>query len=309
MTKKEGSTSTVDAQRFSAIVDLHLGEMVLAAVCRLPTIAKALCPDAIIFATHTASRCLAKTVAFAAHKALGQRIMSKDADSTKSDDKPSQPPIHPFFLAFKKQTNAQVKPHAVGGTKRSHGESPASASGPTTPQADAKRRKTTVSTPPAPDDVLVAEDNDVEAASQVRRQTTYAELCTMFEAVEATTKRLIITGEVRRFLVRVLCSGLETDFLSCVYLCINRLGPDYEGLELGIGEGLIVKAIAESTGRTTAKIKESLANVGDLGKVAQSSREAQKTMFQPRPLTVESVFKVLKEIAKLKGGDVRKQNS
>lgn len=40
------------------------------------------------------------------------------------------------------------------------------------------------------------------------------------------------------------------------------------GIELGIGEMLLVKAIAESTGRATTKIKEDLRKEGDLGKVA-----------------------------------------
>lgn len=43
------------------------------------------------------------------------------------------------------------------------------------------------------------------------------------------------------------------------------------GIELGIGETLLVKAIAESTGRATSKIKEDLRKEGDLGKVAMVS--------------------------------------
>jgi DNA ligase-1 len=45
--------------------------------------------------------------------------------------------------------------------------------------------------------------------------------------------------------------------------------PEYENVELGIGESLLIKAIAEVTGRTTQKIKNELAEVGDLGKVAK----------------------------------------
>jgi hypothetical protein len=43
------------------------------------------------------------------------------------------------------------------------------------------------------------------------------------------------------------------------------------GIELGIGESLLVKAIAESTGRATTKIKDDLRKEGDLGKVAMVS--------------------------------------
>lgn len=103
------------------------------------------------------------------------------------------------------------------------------------------------------------------------------------------------------------------------------------GIELGIGEMLLVKAIAESTGRATTKIKEDLRREGDLGKVAmvsqlirgislaacvfsllkvtQISRSNQPTMFKPKPLTVPGVFKDLTDIAKATGNAVRSLGS
>ena len=63
-----------------------------------------------------------------------------------------------------------------------------------------------------------------------------------------------------------------------------------------------MKAIADATGRTQAKVKEQYETDGDLGKVAQSSRSNQSTMFQPAKLAVSQVFKVLKEIASISGG-------
>ena len=47
-----------------------------------------------------------------------------------------------------------------------------------------------------------------------------------------------------------------------------QLSPDYVGIELGIGESLLVKAIAESTGRSQSVIKAELKDEGDLGLVA-----------------------------------------
>jgi hypothetical protein len=46
------------------------------------------------------------------------------------------------------------------------------------------------------------------------------------------------------------------------------LSPDYIGIELGIGESLLIKAIGESTGRSIAVIKGELKKEGDLGLVA-----------------------------------------
>lgn len=39
------------------------------------------------------------------------------------------------------------------------------------------------------------------------------------------------------------------------------------------------------------KIKDDYAEAGDLGNVAAAARAKQKTMFKPKPLTVQGVFK------------------
>ncbi|KAI9634087.1 putative DNA ligase [Dioszegia hungarica] len=134
----------------------------------------------------------------------------------------------------------------------------------------------------------------------------YAALVSTFESIEATTKRLEILSLLTQFFLVVAKRDTATDaknssLLKVVYLCINRLCPDYMGIELGIGESLIVKAIAESTGRAAPKIKDDFRKEGDLGKVAMMSRNTQPTMFKPKPLTVPSVFQNLTEIAKATG--------
>ena len=64
------------------------------------------------------------------------------------------------------------------------------------------------------------------------------------------------------------------------YLFINRLGPDYEpGLELGLGEGLLMKTIAESCGKSLQQVRAKYREIGDLGEVAQEARAVQPTMF------------------------------
>ncbi|KAI8067837.1 ATP-dependent DNA ligase [Gongronella butleri] len=122
---------------------------------------------------------------------------------------------------------------------------------------------------------------DAFEKEEVKAFVPYALLCQMFEKCEATTKRLEITEYVVQLFIQ---------------LC-----PDYEGLELGIGESLLMKAIANSTGRTMALIKSDYVQTGDLGTVAKESKGSQRTLFKPKPLTCPQVFKTLKEIAQLTG--------
>lgn len=128
----------------------------------------------------------------------------------------------------------------------------------------------------------------------------YAALCTTFSLVELTTKRLIISAHCSLFLQQVLRLTPD-DLLPTVQLMINKLAADYEGIELGIGESLIMKAIGESTGRSLAVIKSDQHEIGDLGLVAAKSRSNQPTMFKPKALTVRGVHSGLRDIANTSG--------
>lgn len=128
----------------------------------------------------------------------------------------------------------------------------------------------------------------------------YAALCTTFSLIEMTTKRLIILAHCSLFLRQVL-RLTPKDLLPTIQLMINKLAADYAGIELGIGESLIMKAIGESTGRSLAVIKADQHEIGDLGLVALKSRTNQPTMFKPKPLTVRGVHEGLLVIAKVQG--------
>ncbi len=53
--------------------------------------------------------------------------------------------------------------------------------------------------------------------------------------------------------VTVLTPG---DLVQCVYLCLNKLAPAYAGMELGIGETLLMKAVAQATGKILHTTKQ-----------------------------------------------------
>ncbi|CZT07532.1 related to DNA ligase (ATP) [Rhynchosporium graminicola] len=128
----------------------------------------------------------------------------------------------------------------------------------------------------------------------------YAALCTTFSLIEMTSKRLVIAAHCSLFLRQVLRLTPD-DMLPTVLLMINKLAADYAGIELGIGESLIMKAIGGSTGRSLAIIKEDQKQIGDLGLVAVKSRANQPVMFKPKALTIRAVHKGLMDVATTSG--------
>ncbi|KAF9478532.1 ATP-dependent DNA ligase [Pholiota conissans] len=143
-------------------------------------------------------------------------------------------------------------------------------------------------------------DVDIEGGWKIGEPVPYAALTKTFSLIEATTKRLEKTAILTSFLLLVIQRSAKNDpksLLQSIYLCINRLSPDYVGVELGIGESLLIKAIGESTGRSLSLIKSDLKKEGDLGLVAMNSKNSQKTLFKPKHLTVPFVFSNLRDIA------------
>ena len=134
----------------------------------------------------------------------------------------------------------------------------------------------------------------------------YLALARTFKFIEETTKRLHIVKLLSNFYRSVIALS-PNELIFCVYLSLNKLAPAYEGTELGVGEHLLIKALAESTGRSVSKIKVDLSDSGDLGSVAESSRSNQKVMFVPAPLTIPVVFKKLKQIAAIAGSSSMNQ--
>jgi hypothetical protein len=75
----------------------------------------------------------------------------------------------------------------------------------------------------------------------------YSALVKVFTEIEATTKRIAITATLVNFFRSVIAVSPD-DLLPVLYLCTNSLTPAYVGLELGVGDSLLTKALCESTG-------------------------------------------------------------
>ncbi|XP_069186184.1 DNA ligase 1 isoform X2 [Procambarus clarkii] len=139
-----------------------------------------------------------------------------------------------------------------------------------------------------------------DAFWKAQEKVPYLALAKTMELIENTSGRLK-TIEILANFFRSVIVLMPDDLLHCVYLCLNKVAPSFEGIELGIGETILMRAIAQSSGRSVEKIKLDAEQKGDLGIVAEQSRSNQRVMFQPANLTVRGVFEKLKEIALMTG--------
>ena len=65
-------------------------------------------------------------------------------------------------------------------------------------------------------------------------------------------------------LLRSVVALSPADLLPVLYLSLNRLGPPQQGLELGIGDGILLKAVAQATGEAAESGGEVVARAGSL---------------------------------------------
>ncbi|XP_060843164.1 DNA ligase 1 [Rhopalosiphum padi] len=130
--------------------------------------------------------------------------------------------------------------------------------------------------------------------------TPYSALTKTLLCIEEVSARLKIIEILSNYFRSVIVVSPK-DLLPSVYLCLNKVCPDYIGLELGIAETTLLKAIVQTTGRSMAQVKSDVKKTGDLGIVAEKSKSNQKTMFKPARLTVKSVFDKLKDISEMTG--------
>ncbi|XP_044018477.1 DNA ligase 1-like isoform X2 [Aphidius gifuensis] len=139
-----------------------------------------------------------------------------------------------------------------------------------------------------------------DACWKKNEKVPYIALTKTFELIEDTSSRLKMIDILANYYRSVIVLSPD-DLLPSIYLCLNSLAPSYEGIELGLADTTLMKAIAQCTGRTMSQIKSDIHKIGDIGSVAENSRSNQRIMVQPSPLMVSHVFTKLREIANLSG--------
>jgi len=116
--------------------------------------------------------------------------------------------------------------------------------------------------------------------------------------MEATSKRLELTD----ILVGLIKEIPEEVISKAVYLIQGKLRPNFEGIELGIAEKLVMKAMSKSSGIPLKKIEDDYNKGGDLGQTAENILQQKiQTTFSSETITLEMVYETLLKIANLEG--------
>ncbi len=126
----------------------------------------------------------------------------------------------------------------------------------------------------------------------------YSVLVDAYDKIEATTKRL----EMRDLLAELFRKTPAKVVGKLVYLTQGKLYPDYVGIELGMAEKLIVRAISMASGKSEKTVEAGYKATGDLGETSEKllGKKAQQTLTK-RVLNVEDVYAVFDKTARETG--------
>lgn len=117
-----------------------------------------------------------------------------------------------------------------------------------------------------------------------------------FESMEETKSRLVLT----KLLVSLIKNTAPEVIDKVIYLIQGKLRPDYEGIELGIAQKMIVRAISQTSGVDTSNVLEVYRQTGDLGDTTRELLSVKKSKVE-KTGTVDIVYSKLYEMAKTSG--------
>ena len=138
-------------------------------------------------------------------------------------------------------------------------------------------------------------------------------LAESFNKMESTRKRL----ELTQLLVELFEKTPHDVISKIVYLIQGKLRPDFEGIELGVSEKLVLRAAKKSLGINENDIIATLNKIGDLGTAISKTLEKKtqtglfdfgidadtydEAIFNTKANTVERIYEVLWSISQLEG--------
>lgn len=120
----------------------------------------------------------------------------------------------------------------------------------------------------------------------------------ILEEMERTASRLELTN----YLVNLFKITPSDLIDKVIYLIQGKIRPDYEGIELGVAEKMIIRIISQISNISSDQVLHKYREIGDLGSVAETilRTKVQKTLFSDS-VTIERIYFVFDRISKTGG--------
>ena len=122
----------------------------------------------------------------------------------------------------------------------------------------------------------------------------FRHLAEVFERLEATAKRL----EMFEILADLFRSTSADEISPIIYMSQGRLLPAFQGLEMGMSDKLLMRALVEATRRPPEEVLAHFKQSGDLGTTSENLLKDHAG----EGLTVRQVYEELLRIARTGGG-------
>jgi len=132
----------------------------------------------------------------------------------------------------------------------------------------------------------------------------FSVLASYFQKLESTQSRLEMTD----LLVELFKKTPKDETDKVAYLCLGQFAPEYEDIVLGIGDKMMMQAIAVAAHRLPKDVEKRFKDVGDLGLAAEQMMGTGKgvslaafTGEKASELTVKEVIENFRKIASASG--------
>jgi len=127
----------------------------------------------------------------------------------------------------------------------------------------------------------------------------FSEFSGILEAIEKEPSRNSMVG-ILASLYSALSPG---EIRGTTYLLQGVVEPPFKGVEFGIGEKLLIRALSISSGRPERTIVSEYQKTGDLGIVSENFSKSGKQgkLFEGQPLELSEVYSELRRLASLSG--------
>ena len=135
--------------------------------------------------------------------------------------------------------------------------------------------------------------DEIKLNNTTMAETKFAKLAEVFHHLESVSSSLAMIDILADFFPKI---SPEEAKISA-YLLRGEIAPPYEGLETGLADKMVIRAIALAQNETNQKIGDLLNKKGDLGLVIDDLKAGGKG----QGLTIKEVFEKLIEIPKFGG--------